>query len=121
MLTPDDLAAIREREQAATPGKWRADGGTVRECGGYYNHPIPLEGGYIDGAMLDDPQAVANAAFIAGCKTDIPALLAHIDALTAENARLNHLLVKLDTANSELLSGIVRLQNERSAAGTAST
>ena len=101
MLTDDDLAAIREREQAATPGKWRADGGTVRACGGY-NHPIPLEGGYIDGAMLDDPQAVANAAFIAGCKTDIPALLAHIDALTVRVAELDRENEQLATAYRNL-------------------
>jgi hypothetical protein len=105
MLTADDLAAIRERAEAATPGKWEV----VRDRHSHYlggahverriftewDHPqlkAPYgvgNGAFGIGATEGEPglSMVAisepDAAFIAAARSDIPALLAHIDALTA--------------------------------------
>ena len=87
-MTPEAIAEIRVRAEAATPGAWRddrrADGvpavhnGKVRICDTY----------------RADGQSVLNAEFIAHAREDIPALLAEVErlrtaeeSLAVENAR----------------------------------
>ena len=74
-LTDEQLAAIRARAEAATPGPWHVPGGD--------------DGGadWVDkanGDMVCQCTSYRNAPFIAHAREDIPALLAHIDGLQAE-------------------------------------
>ncbi len=80
MLTNDDLAAIRERAEKATPGPWHTVG-----------HDAPRLYAQGEGQAIGEfyqprgyGNAAANAAFIAAARSDVPALLAHIDALMAD-------------------------------------
>src|SRR5262245_25053072 len=78
-MNQSELHAIREREKNATPGPWR-----VLE-------PDPHKG-RIQWDVADADECIvgcwwdhgkANAEFIAHARTDIPALLAAVDALRA--------------------------------------
>lgn len=80
MLSPDALAAIRARADAATAGEWEADGATVVHSSPY-RLPIPYEGGYVEDAMIDNAEAHANAAFIAASRADVVRLLDEVDSL----------------------------------------
>jgi len=77
------LDTIRERADAATPGPW-ATALEVDHDGQYWVVTPP------DGSVLfsvckvghkGEPKTEEDAEFIAHARTDIPALLAHIDAL----------------------------------------
>ena len=82
-MTPAERAAIRAREQAATPGPWRA---------------MPNQGGVPNGVDLcldpcvfavvhsdaEPPNLAADTAFIAHARTDVPSLLAEVEALQAQ-------------------------------------
>lgn len=72
-MTPADLAAIEERCSAATDGPWRHDGFQLVYCD---------ELGDIANATSND------AAFIAHARSDVPALLAEVRRLQADNERL---------------------------------
>lgn len=97
-LTPDELAAIRAREAAATAGPWMvphmcedehpcncrsilspAYCGAIAEIPQLLDKPIP-EGG---NDCPPETGARCNADFIAHSRQDIPDLLADHDALTA--------------------------------------
>ena len=82
-----DLEAIKARLSAATPGPWRRDG----------NHRAKVRGG--DGDTLtrvvpessDEPWSPtdeANADLIAHAPGDIAALVAEVERLRADNARI---------------------------------
>ncbi len=83
MLTKTELDAIRERCEKATPGPWKIypniDGYDLRDEGG---RPVVTEGDWAGVRKIED------ACFISECPTDIPALLAHIDALESERQLL---------------------------------
>ena len=96
MTTPPDapaldLDAIEARANAATPGPWCAGGsyvGIVRPWGNIYSVvgvQIVHEGWESRTGGIQTP---VDAAFIAAARADIPALVAAVRALTAENARL---------------------------------
>jgi hypothetical protein len=69
-LTNEELAAIRERAEKATPGPWIDNGNEiVAEC-------KPNLG--IAGAISDE-----DAEFIAHARTDIPKLIAEVERLHA--------------------------------------
>jgi cell division protein FtsB len=87
MLTNDDLAAIRERAEKATPGKWYTVG-----------HDAPLGTPERLMQILRRPISDADGTFIAAARSDIPALLAHIDALTARVAELERETEQLATS-----------------------
>jgi hypothetical protein len=73
-MNPEQLAAIKARCEAASPGLWQFDD-TYR----VYN-----EFGIITMALaLDNAVAMADAAFISSAREDVPALLAHAEAETA--------------------------------------
>lgn len=79
-LTPEQIAAIRERLEAATPGPWGREGDPVT-CNEVSDvRGIKLYGKYKAVRCRDD------ADFIAAAPTDIAALLAHVAALDAELA-----------------------------------
>src|SRR5260221_188990 len=101
-MTGEELAAIRERAEAATPGPWQCFNGYVRARGTDEDSPsdemcmvrigpASNEGG-IRAQWGNDLQASrADAEFIARAREDIPALLAEVERLRAleeENAQL---------------------------------
>jgi hypothetical protein len=93
-MTKPDLSAIRARNEARTPGRWRAINGkgsaTVQadECAVYIN-VRRYEGEYIDDSV---ERWQRDAQFIAHASEDIPALLARVEELEAETAKLRGLL-----------------------------
>lgn len=81
-----DLAAIRARCDAATPGPWRVDGNTYDEDCNEHLAPYGLEGPnermiWSSGGGEYSHPDMATAQFIAHARADIPALLAYIDEL----------------------------------------
>jgi len=76
-----DLAAIRARSDAATPGPWRA-----------FHHATEAEVSYVgaDGHAVAEVRHVADAEFIAHARTDVPALLARIAELEADLSDAHH-------------------------------
>lgn len=92
-MTPNELAAIRERANNATPGPWTW--GDNRDGLGNKLHPAEYPGKYrpiADFEFTDD----ADAEFIAAARTDIPNLLDHIEVqasvIEALNAGVNNAL-----------------------------
>lgn len=97
-MTDDELAAIRARTEAATPGPWDAvklydvtDTTYIEGCDFGFNGDINVE---VERAGLEYPEWVmigpespqqkqihADAEFIAHARTDIPALLAEVERL----------------------------------------
>lgn len=86
-MTPEQLAAIRARAEAATPGPWMVDEGLVwddgtgececqwyREIRGWTDHGVQCEAGYLVLSRED-------AEFIAHARSDIPALVAEVERL----------------------------------------
>ncbi|MFI1194027.1 hypothetical protein ACH4T9_12330 [Micromonospora sp. NPDC020750] len=71
-----DLDAIRRREQAATPAPWTA-------------HPDGLVWSTLIGDPVSGSVLVVDAEFIAAARTAVPALLAEVDRLRAEQ-RADH-------------------------------
>ena len=82
LLSPERLAEIRGRLAAATRGPWRVNGRNG------HHYPV-VEYRLVDGhhssvlGVCEVWHGDDDAAFIASAPTDIAALLAHIDALTA--------------------------------------
>ena len=90
-----DLNAIRKRAEAASSGPWAwewADNGTEIEIvqPHLFLSPIVAETGI-----------QADAEFIANARTDVPALIAEIERLRAENTQL-----KLD---KKMFASIIRV------------
>ena len=100
----EQLAAIRQRRDAVTPGVWSASWAWGKS-GEVYN--AWAEAPFTSGTCLEDvaPQAEADATFIAAAPADIDTLLAMVDALTGERdeAQVLHRLVcaKFDEAVRE--------------------
>jgi hypothetical protein len=95
-LTDDELRAIRARAEAATPGRWNRPYDALID--------MQLEARLVVGNVAGYEIAIcenrADAEFIAHARADIPALLAHADALAAENARLGDALAELVDAEA---------------------
>jgi len=82
-LTRAELDAIRERCEAATPGPWTpvpqtSDGRHIREAA-VVN--ASMQSFWQCCYKQGNGQPEQDAAFIAAARTDVPALLAHIEAL----------------------------------------
>lgn len=93
-LTDDDLRAIRARMEAATPGPWTVEHEMkydVNESTAYLSE-LHLAGKQETVKIYCGPGHAApqvyDLVFLAYARADIPALLAHADALAAEVARL---------------------------------
>lgn len=78
MLTPENTAAIRERAEKATAGPWKFE--DEHELKGATNTQIYSE------PCADHEQNDRDKDFIAHSRTDIPALLAHVEELEAKHA-----------------------------------
>jgi hypothetical protein len=78
-LTPEQLAAIRERHGATTPGEWTFECGSICDWG---DSTFTME--WIDNRKASADQRDADGTFMAAAHQDIPALLAHVAALEAE-------------------------------------
>lgn len=103
-MTDEQLAAIRARCEAATPGPWKgdADDGTVQyELRGIHNQLIlTVDGRYYESGFLGD-NSINDEAFVTHSWADVTALLAEIERLRAENADLieaNNVLARDRTA-----------------------
>lgn len=87
-----DLDAIKVRCEAAGPGPW-INPGRPRTLGGYHHYicevgTVFVVNGEEDGSDDDDSRLLADAEFIAHARADVPALVAEVERLTAENASL---------------------------------
>ena len=83
----EQLAAIRARREAVTPGVWSASWAWGKSSEVYNAW---AEAPFTSGTCLEDvaPQAEADAAFIAAAPADIDTLLAMVDALTSVWAQI---------------------------------
>jgi len=74
------LAEIRERAEKATPGEWRLSG-----CDWIWSRPGSVEIGIMNCTTpSSESKCLENGQFIAASRTDVPALLALVEALLAE-------------------------------------
>jgi hypothetical protein len=85
-MSADELEAIRARAEAATPGPWRT-GENVRSAVFVGDPASPRHIATCGPASVGTP---ADAAFIAHARTDIPLLLAHLDAVRRERVAEGH-------------------------------
>jgi hypothetical protein len=114
-LTQQELAGIRERERAATPGPWAHDrfqtdimfvfGPNTEMVMSRTAEGFAMIRGSGAGLPMDD-----NGEFIANSRADIPALLDHITALEAElaearkDSELLRDLIDADDSGGDLLA-----------------
>lgn len=85
-MTPEQLAAIRARADAATPGPWRVFGNQVVAENPNDPDGVGVSLGYM-GYQGPKPRDW-NARFTAAARSDIPALLDEVARLQAANAAL---------------------------------
>ena len=97
-MTPEQIEAIRSRAAKATPGLW-----LVHEWGEKFQIVEALmraesKPGFdaVGQRILATELTRANATFIAHAREDVPALLAEVDRLTAENTLLKEHGVRID-------------------------
>jgi len=96
-LSKEQLDAIRQRADAATPGPWRA---LISEEFDYQwivvstNEDVAIDSVCVVGHALSE-RAEEDAHFIAAASSDIPALLLYIAALEAEIALLREAIRNL--------------------------
>lgn len=91
-LTPEQIAAIRARLEAAENPPWRVI--TETQASREFDYDAAIVYGVDDAwicntGCIDFGHVLENADFIASAPTDIAALLAHAAALEAENAALS--------------------------------
>jgi hypothetical protein len=101
-LTPPDLDAIEARAAAATPGPWTVEG--EGDLPGINDLMVvdPVEQWICN---VDDGNAkrnLADAAFIAAARTDVPALVAALRASLAREAALREALAGIDERAASL-------------------
>jgi hypothetical protein len=103
-LTNEELAAIRERAEKATPGDWA-----------YYendNVVVTLHPDYQYAMEIAEEIGTGfDAEFIAASRSDIPKLLAHIEALEAELETIVKEWSRLIDIKNELASENKRLKD----------
>ena len=85
---PPDIAAIKARADAATPGPWHDEHTDPWGCvlSGDYGWIAPRGWPQYD---VDTEQGKADAEFIAHARTDVPALLAALDAAQQREAEFH--------------------------------
>jgi hypothetical protein len=93
-MTPSlDIAAIRKRLEAATPGEWKHYHGKLREQFPTIINEVQFDDGRnagsiihwsgFDGCSVGNEKRKANADFIAAAPTDIANLLSEVEKLRA--------------------------------------
>ena len=85
-LSKEQIDAIRARANAASPGPWMWQGGSlVTLAAGWsspFIRPVRVQRDSDAQPVWDDNNlCLTNSIFIARAREDVPALLAHIDAL----------------------------------------
>lgn len=103
VLSEDQLAAIREREQKAEKGPWEPINGdriAIRVRPGHVlfearssDSPHTYGTPYLGGMRTDE-----DIDFIAHSRQDVPALLSHIDAQAEQIAALKEKIIVLEGA-----------------------
>lgn len=93
MLTPEEVAEIRERADKATPGLWRV----LRRAINLFDvltssGAVASVSRWSNGTPGSESENNANAAFIAAARADVPALCDTVDALRADNERLREVV-----------------------------
>jgi hypothetical protein len=109
-LTQEQLEAVRQRAENATPGPWETCEISKLSHAKWFG----VLGGGSDDSLIDigvDTLNEADATFIAHARTDIPALLEHIAELEAELARLKDALI--NTERKEIVRTYYRQVHER--------
>lgn len=101
-LTPDRLAEVRARAEAATEGTWemfdfRGEGGGVyikagEDSASFYG----INSGVTSPSHEQDQQMVADAALMSHARTDVPDLLAALDAATERAERAEAALERVE-------------------------
>ncbi|MEU0634365.1 hypothetical protein [Streptomyces sp. NPDC005989] len=104
-MTPDQLAEILARAEAALPGPWCTDAweiyqGTEYEVGAEW---IGETARGVGGAA-DMEQDRATASFVAAARTDVPDLVAAVRLLMAERDGLRARVAELETAQTVALA-----------------
>lgn len=91
-MTPKQLQGIKARADAATPGPWEEKTNRHPQCNG---EPWGWISGASGNITWSGYVGKTNADFIAHARTDIPALVAEVERLAAENSTLKKALEKL--------------------------
>jgi Ead/Ea22-like protein len=102
-LTQEQLEAIRQRAENATPGPWETCEISKLSHAKWFG----VLGGESDDSLIDigvDTLNEADATFIAHARTDIPALLDYIAELEAELARLKDALIEISELSDEFFN-----------------
>lgn len=103
-LTDEQLAAIRERADAATPGPWKVAWDGDADPDGAWSAEWPwlirqdIYPGKSVANLAEVEASTEDAEFIAYARTDIPALLAEIDRFKRAIRELDVLLRDFQTA-----------------------
>ena len=93
MLNADQLAAIRARAEAATPGPWEAQEPWGASGIGWGRVKGPKARRQYYGSMCFD--RIEDVEFIAASRADVPALLADLEAAQVRIAELEGALSRL--------------------------
>lgn len=89
-MTDEELAAIRARAEAATPGPWLADMTEIWSDSREYFSWLPHDRPYLseDHPYSHSDQGNLDTEFIAHARQDIPALLAEVERLQERERKL---------------------------------
>ena len=71
------LQKIKARVERAVPGPW--------ECGEWGIDKVKMLSPWVGGAWFGDEEAIHNTEFVAHAREDVPALVAEVERLQAEN------------------------------------
>lgn len=88
MMNKEQLDAIKERVEKATPGEWIGDYGGVetthkdfqKVSGGVYGEHNTICNTF-DGEYIENSNAIHDSRFIAHARQDVPALIAEVERL----------------------------------------
>jgi hypothetical protein len=111
MLTPEQLAEIRERERKATPGPWSTGPSFF-----VWRRFVDTQDRKVSRPICECGAAAGNngedADFIARARTDIPALLQHIEEQQREIEKLQYRIIETNQVNCSLELGIGSAEKE---------
>ncbi len=111
-MDAEEIEAIRKRCEAAAPGPWHIFQGKLRpqfptqilEVQSGSGHIIPWAG--FDGHRFTEKKKLALAKFVAHARTDIPKLLAALDAARKETEELKEKSAALEAEYKQFSEGV---------------
>lgn len=80
-MTPEELDAIEQRSNAATPGPWEYDDGGIDAVAGGSVAYVSEHKSHHTFAVTGEWHSSKDGLFIAAARTDVPALIAYIREL----------------------------------------